>query len=122
MTFMRTCTEAHELHGQRIEVGDRILMLYQSANRDERVFDRPDDFVVDRDPNNHLAFGAGTHYCLGANLARLEVKVVFEELLRRLPDIRAVHPDKVQRNRSTLVVGIEHLPAVFTPVSNLSGS
>ena len=122
MTFMRTCTEAHELHGQRIEVGDRILMLYQSANRDERVFDRPDDFVVDRDPNNHLAFGAGTHYCLGANLARLEVKLVFEELLKRLPDIRAVDPDKVQRNRSTLVVGIEHLPAVFTPVSNLSGS
>jgi cytochrome P450 family 142 subfamily A polypeptide 1 len=122
MTFMRTCTEAHEVHGQRIEVGDRILMLYQSANRDERVFERPDDFVVDRDPNNHLAFGAGTHYCLGANLARLEVKLVFEELLRRLPDIRAVDPGKVQRNRSTLVVGIEHLPAVFTPVSNLSGS
>jgi cytochrome P450 family 142 subfamily A polypeptide 1 len=122
MTFMRTCTEAHEVHGQRIEVGDRILMLYQSANRDDRVFDRPDDFVVDRDPNNHLAFGAGTHYCLGANLARLEVKLVFEELLRRLPDIRAVDPGKVQRNRSTLVVGIEHLPAVFTPVSNLSGS
>jgi cytochrome P450 len=106
----------HDLHA------DRILMLYQSANRDERVFERPDDFIVDRDPNNHLAFGAGTHYCLGANLARLEVKLVFEELLKRLPDIRAVEPGKVQRNRSTLVVGIEHLPAVFTPVSNLSGS
>lgn len=121
MTFMRTCTEAHEVHGQRIEVGDRILMLYQSANRDERAFDDPDAFRVDRSPNNHLAFGAGTHYCLGANLARLEVKLVFQELLARLPDIRAVDPHHVQRNRSTLVVGIEHLPAVFTPVSRLDG-
>ena len=118
MSFMRTCTEAHELHGQRIEVGDRILMLYQSANRDDRVFERPDDFIADRDPNPHLAFGTGTHYCLGANLARLEVKLVFEELLGRLGDIRAVDPGKVQRNRSTLVVGIDHLPAVFTPVTN----
>ena len=116
MTFMRTCTEAHEMHGQRIEVGDRILMLYQSANRDDRVFDRPDDFVVDRTPNNHLAFGAGTHFCLGANLARLEVKLVFEALLERLPDVRAVSPYTVDRNRSTLVVGIDSLPAIFTPV------
>lgn len=115
MTFMRTCIEAHEVHGQRIEVGDRILMLYQSANRDDRVFAHPDDFVVDRTPNNHLAFGAGTHYCLGANLARLEVKLVFEELLTRLPDLHAVDPHHVERNRSTLVVGIEALPAVFTP-------
>ncbi|WCO67199.1 cytochrome P450 [Iamia majanohamensis] len=118
MTFMRTCTTAHEVHGQRIEVGDRILMLYQSANRDDRVFERPDDFVVDRSPNNHLAFGAGTHYCLGANLARLEVKVVFEQLLSRLGDIRAAEPGKVHRNRSTLVLGIESLPAVFTPVTD----
>ncbi len=121
MTFMRTCTEAHEMHGQRIEVGDRILMLYQSANRDDRVFERPDDFVVDRDPNNHLAFGAGTHFCLGANLARLEVKLVFEALLQRLPDVRAVDPSRIDRNRSTLVVGIDSLPAVFTPVSNPAG-
>jgi cytochrome P450 family 142 subfamily A polypeptide 1 len=122
MTFMRTCTEAHEIHGQRIEVGDRVLMLYQSANRDDRVFDRPDDFVVDRDPNNHLAFGAGTHFCLGANLARLEVKLVFEALLERLPDVRAVDPTTIDRNRSTLVVGIDSLPAVFTPVSNPAGA
>jgi len=119
MTFMRTCIEPHEMHGQRIEVGDRVLMLYQSANRDERAFDDPDEFRVDRSPNNHLAFGAGTHYCLGANLARLEVKVVFEEMLARFPQVRAVEPYKIQRNRSTLVVGIEHLPAVFTPVSRL---
>ena len=118
MTFMRTALVAHEMHGQRIEVGDRILMLYQSANRDERVFDRPDDFVVDRSPNNHLAFGAGTHYCLGANLARLEVKVVFEQLLSRLGDIRVAEPGKVHRNRSTLVLGIERLPAIFTPVTD----
>ncbi|HEU5152390.1 MAG TPA: cytochrome P450 [Iamia sp.] len=121
MTFMRTCTEAHEMHGQRIEVGDRILMLYQSANRDDRVFERPDDFVVDRAPNNHLAFGAGTHFCLGANLARLEVKLVYEALLARLPDVRAVDPTTIDRNRSTLVVGIDRLPAVFTPVPSPGG-
>lgn len=121
MTFMRTCTEAHEMHGQRIEVGDRILMLYQSANRDDRVFERPDDFVVDRTPNNHLAFGAGTHFCLGANLARLEVKLVYEALLARLPDVRAVDPTTIDRNRSTLVVGIDRLPAVFTPVPRPGG-
>ena len=63
-------------------------MLYQSANRDHRVFDDPDRLVLDRDPNPHVAFGIGTHYCLGANLARMEVKVVFQELLRHLPDLR----------------------------------
>ncbi|CAN5676587.1 steroid C26-monooxygenase Cyp142 [soil metagenome] len=118
MSFMRTATVAHAMHGRQIKVGDRILMLYQSANRDDRAFERPDDFVVDRSPNNHLAFGAGTHFCLGANLARLEVKIVFQQLLSRLSDIRAVEPHKVHRSRSTLVVGIEHLPAIFTPVTH----
>ena len=122
MTFMRTCTAAHEMHGQPIEVGDRILMRYQSANRDDRVFERPDDLVVDRTPNNHLAFGAGTHFCLGANLARLEVKLVFEALLERLPDVRAADPTTIDRNRSTLVVGIDRLPAVFTPVPDPAGA
>ena len=86
-----------------------------AANRDEAVFDAPDEFRVDRDPNPHLAFGIGTHYCLGANLARAEIKVVFEELFRRLRDIRAVDPDTLERGDSTLVLALDRLPAVFTP-------
>ena len=88
MSFCRTVTENHDYKGARLEQGQKVLMLYQSANRDEDVFDEPDEFRVDRDPNPHLGFGIGTHYCLGANLARAEIKVVFEELFARLRDIR----------------------------------
>ena len=92
-------------------------MLYQSANRDEDVFDAPDEFRVDRDPNPHLGFGIGTHFCLGANLARAEIKVVFTELFRRL----SRHPGvptapTLDRGDSSLVLALQHLPAVFTPV------
>ena len=80
MSFCRTVTETHEYQGARLEQGQKVLMLYQSANRDERVFDDPDAFRIDRDPNPHLGFGIGTHYCLGANLARAEIKVAFTEL------------------------------------------
>ena len=92
-------------------------MLYQSANRDEDVFDEPDRLILDRDPNPHLAFGIGTHYCLGANLARNEVRVVFEELFKRLADIRAADPSTLSRGDSSLVLSIDTLPAVFTPES-----
>jgi len=90
-------------------------MLYQSANRDAAVFDDPDVLKVDRDPNPHLAFGIGTHYCLGANLARAEVRVVFEELFRRLGDIHVQEGTTPTRGDSSLVLSLEHLPAVFTP-------
>jgi len=115
--FSRTATETHELHGHTIEEGQSILMLYQSANRDGRVFDEPDRLVVDRDPNPHLGFGIGTHYCLGANLARAEIKVVFEELFARLPDIRVSEGHDVERGDSSLVLAINRLPAVFTAVT-----
>jgi cholest-4-en-3-one 26-monooxygenase len=113
--FTRTVTRDHIRRGERLREGDKVLMLYQSANRDAEVFDRPDDVILDRDPNPHLAFGIGTHFCLGANLARLEVKTVFEELFRRLPDIRV--PDGAHRTRgdSTLVIALSHMPGVFTP-------
>jgi cytochrome P450 family 142 subfamily A polypeptide 1 len=114
--FTRTVTRDHDYRGEQLREGDRILMLYQSANRDEDVFDRADEIVLDRDPNPHLAFGIGTHYCLGANLARLEVKTVFEELFRHLPDIRVPDGQTRTRGGSTLVISLEHLPAVFTPV------
>jgi len=116
MTFMRTVTESHTLHEVDLRPGDRVLLLYQSANRDESVFEDPNRFLIDRVPNPHVGFGTGPHYCLGANLARLEVKIVFTELFRRLPDIAVESPtDPLTRSDSALVLGIQKLPAVFTP-------
>jgi cholest-4-en-3-one 26-monooxygenase len=117
LTFMRTVTEDHTYQGVDLKAGDKVFMLYQSANRDEAVFDEPDRFRIDRDPNPHVGFGIGTHYCLGANLARNELKVVFEELFNRLGDIRVKHPGTLSRADSTLVIAIDSLPAVFTPES-----
>jgi cytochrome P450 family 142 subfamily A polypeptide 1 len=88
LNMRRTVVEDHELHGRRLSSGEQILLMYPSANRDDRVFNRPDEFDVGRTHNHHVAFGFGTHFCLGANLARLELRIVFEELLRRLPDFR----------------------------------
>ena len=106
ISFIRTVTRDHTLHGVDLKEGDRVLLLYQSANRDETVFDAPDEFRVDRDPNQHLGFGFGPHFCLGANLARLELKVVFQELLRRLPGIRLADPAApITRGDSSLVLG-----------------
>ncbi len=115
LSFHRTVTEAHTYKGVDFEVGDRILMLYQSANRDETVFDAPDTFSIERNPNPHLGFGIGTHYCMGANLAKAELRVAFEELFRRLPDIRVPDDAPLDRGDSSLVLAIAHLPAVFTP-------
>ncbi|MDH4169687.1 MAG: cytochrome P450 [Acidimicrobiia bacterium] len=124
LSFTRTVTEDHLYRGedftQELRAGDRVLMLYQSANRDERVFDDPEVLRLDRDPNPHVAFGIGTHYCLGANLARMEVKVVFEELLRHLPDLRVPDGAGAERGQSTLVLALNKLPAVFTPVTMAS--
>ncbi|MGH9212374.1 MAG: cytochrome P450 [Acidimicrobiales bacterium] len=117
MNFMRTVTTDHAYKGVQFAAGDRVFMLYQSANRDEDVFDEPDRFRIDRDPNPHLGFGIGTHYCLGANLARNQIKVVFEQLFARLGDIRVKHPGTLSRGDSTLVLFIDRLPAVFTPES-----
>ena len=119
MSFSRTVTADHELRGKKLKEGDKVLMLYGSANRDERAIPDPDVFKVDRDPNPHLGFGIGPHFCLGANLARLEVKIVFEELFARLRDIRVADPDApLTRAENALVLGIESLPAVFTPVTS----
>jgi cytochrome P450 family 142 subfamily A polypeptide 1 len=85
-SFSRTATRDTELRGRAIRAGQRVLMLYPSANRDADVFDDPDAFRIERNPH-HLGFGMGTHFCLGANLARMEMRVAFEDLLRRLPDM-----------------------------------
>jgi cholest-4-en-3-one 26-monooxygenase len=113
MHFKRTALLNTSVRGQEIREGDRVIMYYISANRDEEVFDNPDVFDVTRHPNEHVAFGFGTHFCLGANLARLEIRVMFEELLRRLPDIELAGP--VARLRSNFLNGIKHMPVAFTP-------
>jgi cytochrome P450 family 142 subfamily A polypeptide 1 len=108
----RTATRDIELRGQSIREGDKLLLLYQSGNRDERVFENPDTFDVERSPNDHVAFGGhGTHFCLGAPLARLELRVIFEELLRRLPDMQLDGPTPLRP--SNFIVGIDAMPVVF---------
>ncbi len=108
----RVATRDTELRGQQIKEGQRVVMWYGSVNRDEDVFADPYRFDVTRAPNDHLAFGIGEHFCLGAGFARLELKVIFEELFRRFPDI---HVDgDVQRLRSTFIGGIKHLPVTYT--------
>jgi cholest-4-en-3-one 26-monooxygenase len=114
MYFRRTATQDTELHGQEIRAGEKVTMWYSSANRDETAFQEADRFLVDRDPNPHLGFGGGgPHFCLGASLARLEIRVMFEELIRRLPDIELGGP--VARLRSNFIAGIKHVPVRFTP-------
>jgi cytochrome P450 family 142 subfamily A polypeptide 1 len=118
ISFTRTVTEDHELHGKQLHKDDKVLIMYQSANRDERVIDNPDVFDITRDPNPHLGFGIGPHYCLGANLAKLEIKVVFQELFARLRDIQVKPGSELRRADNALVIAIEHLPAVFTPIAD----
>ncbi|MEE8310822.1 MAG: cytochrome P450 [Candidatus Binatia bacterium] len=110
----RTATRDVELRGQRICKGDKLLLLYPSANRDEEIFENSMRFDIERQPNGHLAFGGyGTHFCLGASLARLELKVMFEELLESLPDIELDTEVPAPRRPSNFVVGIETMPVRF---------
>ncbi|WP_433330376.1 cytochrome P450 [Spirillospora sp. CA-294931] len=110
--FMRTATEDYELNGTTIRAGESLVLSYPSANRDEDVFTDPFAFDVGRDPNKHLAFGFGVHYCLGAALARIEVRAFFEELLPRLGEIElAGEPENVA---TTFVGGLKRLPVRYT--------
>jgi cholest-4-en-3-one 26-monooxygenase len=106
--FCRTPVEDVEIRGQRIRKGDSLCLLYPSANRDEEVFDDPDVFRVDRTPNPHLGFGIGEHFCLGANLARLELRVIFRELAARLDSVELAGP--VERMRSSFLGGVKRMP------------
>ena len=109
--FCRTAAEDTELRGQKIAKGELLVLYYPSANRDERVFAEPSRFDVGRTPNDHLAFGIGEHFCLGANLARLELAAILPELVRRLDRIELAGP--VERVRSTFVGGIKRMPIRF---------
>jgi cytochrome P450 family 142 subfamily A polypeptide 1 len=111
----RTATRDVEVRGQQLHEGDQVMLFYPSANRDEEVFDDPHRFDVRRNPNPHVAFGFGTHFCLGASLARLEVRVMFEELLPRMADIELAAPEPLRRRSSNFVSGLETLPITYTP-------
>jgi cytochrome P450 len=107
----RTATRDVELAGCQIEAGQKVQIWERSANRDESVFADPDTFDIGRKPNPHLGFGQGVHYCLGANLARLELRVLFEELLARFSSVEVVQsPEWTRSNRHT---GIRHLVVEF---------
>ena len=117
--FVRTATKDTELRGVPIKAGDRAAMFYPSANRDESRFADPDRFDVGRAPNPHLAFGGGgTHFCLGANLARVEAAAIIPEVLSRLTNLELAGP--VERVRSNLMNGIHSMPVTFTVSSAVS--
>ena len=114
MHFRRTATRDTELAGQPIRAGDKLVLWYLSANRDEAAFEEPYRFDLQRNPNEHVGFGGpGPHYCLGAHLARREITVLFRELFRRLPDLEITGP--AQMLASNFIHGIKHMPCAFTP-------
>jgi cytochrome P450 len=106
--FTRTAVADAEVRGQKIRAGQSVCLFYPSANRDEEVFDEPFKFDVGRNPNPHLAFGIGEHFCLGSNLARLELEVIFRQLIDRLELVEQAGP--LERLRSSFVGGIKHMP------------
>jgi cytochrome P450 len=110
--FMRTATVDSEVGGQKIAKGDWLMLCYGSANRDEAVFPEPERFRIDRKPNRHVAFGYGAHLCLGQYLARMEMRILFEELLPRL---RSVELDgDAKMSAATFVNGPIRLPIRYT--------
>ena len=112
--FRRTATEDTEIRGQHIDENDKIVIWHISANRDEEVFEDPFTFDVNRTPNEQIAFGGGgAHYCLGANLAKMELRLIFQEIIERMPDIHRVgEPEWL---RSNFIGGVKHLPVAWTP-------
>ena len=113
----RTATRDLTLRGQRINEGDQLMLFYPSANRDEEVFEHPHEFDIGRNPNPHVAFGIGTHFCLGASLARLEVRMMIPEVLRRMPDLELATDEHLPRRASNFVSGLERMPVTFTPTA-----
>jgi cytochrome P450 len=107
----RTATRDVEIGGHRIRAGDKVTLWWASANRDEEVFAEPFRFDVGRTPNPHLAFGYRSHFCLGANLARMEVRIMLEELLGRFEGFRSDGP--IERFRTNKHAGVKHMPVTF---------
>jgi cytochrome P450 family 142 subfamily A polypeptide 1 len=117
----RMLTADTEFHGTELRQGEKIMLLFESANFDESMFENADQFDIRRDPNNHVAFGFGTHFCLGNQLARLELRLMTDRVLERLPDLRLAADDDVLPLRpANFVSGLESMPMVFTPSSPLA--
>ncbi|MDQ6607823.1 MAG: cytochrome P450 [Actinomycetota bacterium] len=111
LTFRRTTTREVDLHGRRLEAGEKVVLFYHSANRDELAFPDPWRFDITRNPNRHLGFGGGgPHYCMGASLARMQLKAIFGEMLRVMPEIEAGEPERL---RSAFIHGIKRMPCSF---------
>ncbi len=114
MYFRRNVTQEMEYKGHRIQAGDKVSLWFISANRDEAVFDDPHTFDIHRSPNPHVAFGGGgPHHCIGAHLARMEMKLLFEELVARAPRIEKL--GEPTRLRSNFINGLKHLPVRLVP-------
>lgn len=110
LNMSRTATEDHDMHGETIHAGDELVLMYSSANRDERVFDNPDALDVTRAHNHHVSFGFGTHFCLGASLARLEIRVLFEELVQRVPKMRLASGANPKKVPSAFACAYDEIP------------
>jgi cholest-4-en-3-one 26-monooxygenase len=117
----RTLTADVEFHGTALRRGEKIMLLFESANFDEAQFDRPDVFNIARFPNNHVAFGFGTHFCMGNQLARLEITLMTRRLLQRLPDLRLASSAGLPLRAANFVSGVEAMPVVFTPTQLVAG-
>ncbi|WKG02783.1 cytochrome P450 [Mycolicibacterium sp. HK-90] len=113
----RTLTADTTFHGTDLKAGEKIMLMFESANFDESVFGDPDNFRIDRNPNSHMAFGFGTHFCLGNQLARLELRLMIERLLTRLPDLRLADDNQLPLRPANFVSGPEAMPVVFTPTA-----
>jgi cholest-4-en-3-one 26-monooxygenase len=116
----RTITADTEFHGTQLRQGEKMILLFESANFDEKVFHEPERFDITRYPNNHLAFGFGTHFCLGNQLARLELSIMQTRLLQRLPDMRLASDDALPLRPANFVSGLEKMPVEFTPTKPVS--
>jgi cholest-4-en-3-one 26-monooxygenase len=115
----RTITADIEFHGTQLREGEKMILLFESANFDESVFTDPETFDITRYPNNHLAFGFGTHFCLGNQLARLELSLMQERLLKRLPDMALASDEELPLRPANFVSGLERMPVTFTPTAPL---
>jgi len=118
----RQMTKDVEFGGKTLRKGQKLLLLYPSANRDERVFDRPEEFDIARNPNDHMAFGFGSHVCRGNRLARMELSVMFDRLLERLPDLALAENAEPPKRAANFVSGYETMPVVFTPTARVGAS
>jgi cholest-4-en-3-one 26-monooxygenase len=119
MNFRRQTTQPVEIGGTKIGEDEKVVFFHISANRDEEIFENPDAFDIARSPNPHMAFGGGgPHFCLGTNLAKMEIKVMFNHLLDRIPDLQL--DGEVQRLQSAFINGVKHIPVTFSPGPRVS--